>query len=879
MTEKVTIFSTYSQAENYRKELAMRGDTHAFDVHVATPFSWLKDAWDLYGGVENLVSPLQRSVLLASLLKGVENLPQTAGMITLLTRLVCDYSGQQEFEKACSSVPQYLSFPEQSVLGIVERYKEVLVTRNLIEWGSAVARLNVVMPKTELVFAQNTKVPLWLDSLSSCGALSYSVPACSDIEVAPLHEGVDVSFLLSAGPTAQASLLVRKMKEIIGQKGEHVNILLVTKKPQALFSSLQLACEKYAWSAVVEDRTFFANTHFGRAYSSLFNLCFNNQESMRAVSDYLFSPYSGISYQEAKDLDVLIRSDRTLTASQIREMLLLNCPTFEYFEELLQDFDASIVLGHFKDLTASFFAPDSVQYAVELRAISALYEVYGACRGVLDSVSEGGFFLKNMQIKTSSSFLLEADSKSVITICDMHTASKKQSGSFAVVMLCNMDEDSYPAKEDHSALQTLKEKLHIAKNGSNLDDMRACFNAVLQCACNELVFERSLHSADGEELQAAFFLDELCALYSADQKDMDQRGIPAAFKDNVLQAGEEQFESNIYANVPVSFVSHDIKVARGELLQSQSRGILLPRTKTGKVRMSPSSIEAYLQCPYCWFIDKRLYSDELDEAFGNLERGTFAHSVLEQFYQQLSKEGIQRITQDNLIFSEELFGSVFDEQLRHQYELTLSEKRYVPCTPTELIEAQQLKDALLQSIRYQSLMLPGFVPDNHEYRIEEEDNITYAGVVLTGRVDRVDVNYEQGYFAVLDYKGSVNGHDAGCADLDNLVLPDKVQTLIYAQALRKKYSDFKPVAALYLSYCAKLGKAYCSGSYSSSLVTIEGISKKSDVQVNFEAYLDAVEQAIVKRLEPLLAGDISPNPVSKNSCVHCSYIECERRLS
>ena len=58
--------------------------------------------------------------------------------------------------------------------------------------------------------------------------------------------------------------------------------------------------------------------------------------------------------------------------------------------------------------------------------------------------------------------------------------------------------------------------------------------------------------------------------------------------------------------------------------------------------LSASAIEAYLQCPYSWFIGRKVRIDGLDEGFGPVEKGTFAHGVYASLFEALAAEGIRR---------------------------------------------------------------------------------------------------------------------------------------------------------------------------------------------------------------------------------------------
>lgn len=299
------------------------------------------------------------------------------------------------------------------------------------------------------------------------------------------------------------------------------------------------------------------------------------------------------------------------------------------------------------------------------------------------------------------------------------------------------------------------------------------------------------------------------------------------------------------------------------------------------VVLSPSAIEEYVNCPYRWYTARRLRPEAPDELFGPLEQGVFVHSVWESFYRCLEQKiSAKRVTPGNLEQAQLCLGRVFDEELANQVQA--EGVRYLPLSPAEHAQANRLKQTLIGNLNVQARMLPRFTPWRFELPIEPGEGVDYAGVRLMGRVDRVDIDAEHGHFAVIDYKGGVLGHDAGFDpdEQEEFRIPPKIQTLVYAQALRRSIDSARPVGALYLSYRAQEPAGSMAGSFDSSLLDVAGFARSAcGVNMNFESYLDMVEQEVGKRIADLLEGDIAPNPLCESSCMYCPVRYCEKRLS
>nr|WP_253904881.1 PD-(D/E)XK nuclease family protein [Adlercreutzia sp. ZJ473] len=315
----------------------------------------------------------------------------------------------------------------------------------------------------------------------------------------------------------------------------------------------------------------------------------------------------------------------------------------------------------------------------------------------------------------------------------------------------------------------------------------------------------------------------------------------------------------------------------------------LPSVAEGARRLpvlSPSAIEAYLGCPYQWFVTRRIRLNELDEGFGALETGSFAHAVLAAFYDALAARGCARVPADAVGWQEAsiLFDEVFAEQVAAQRtQDPAASSRLVARAEAEVLAVERLREVLRESVRRQARFAPTYAVCAHELEIKPDQGVDYAGARLNGRVDRVDVDAAAGRYLVLDYKGSSERHAAGFpddADPAAFALPRKVQALVYAQALRGRFDGLACAGALYLGYRAKSDGAFAAGSFDEAAGDLGEFGKDSSrVHMNFARFLDLVEEKIAPHVRALMEGRIAADPASKEACAHCPVASCERRLS
>lgn len=219
--------------------------------------------------------------------------------------------------------------------------------------------------------------------------------------------------------------------------------------------------------------------------------------------------------------------------------------------------------------------------------------------------------------------------------------------------------------------------------------------------------------------------------------------------------------------------------------------------KAQELKLSPSTFEKYICCPFSYFVRYilRLQEKKLNE-FAGREIGNAAHKLLEQFMKKCISNGIfncpnktereKILKEEAQLYLEKVIGNGAQEDKRfmHSYRKMLKIVSFVAdCLCDEFSESK-------------------FSPYGFEYKIGLGDNadipaIRYTvdgkNVLLRGSIDRVDVYERDGqkYVRVIDYKTFNKSFS-----LDLVAQGLDTQLLHYLFAFCEK-NNAKPAGAMY----------------------------------------------------------------------------------
>jgi len=280
-------------------------------------------------------------------------------------------------------------------------------------------------------------------------------------------------------------------------------------------------------------------------------------------------------------------------------------------------------------------------------------------------------------------------------------------------------------------------------------------------------------------------------------------------------------------------------------------------------KLSISSIEDYLTCPFIFAAKKLLKCDD-NEAFdlelGPQSGGRFRHRLLERLFDK------------PLTWTEPEIEQVIDE---------IAAELEIPITSIEIWKAQKLRLVSL-ALRFQEFekqwrkKFPQTKTIARELPFEVyfdpvKLNITSEkpGVFIRGSIDRVDED-ESGNLVIIDYKSSVNGLSNWPSWLENKTL----QLGFYADVVA--------------SGNTRLGKRNVSGAFYMNLKNFDrerGFARKDSDETLFSigrkkyGLTEAEEEELFKNIRQLIAdtvakmdaGEFNPVPHSNKECDECRW--------
>jgi ATP-dependent helicase/DNAse subunit B len=374
--------------------------------------------------------------------------------------------------------------------------------------------------------------------------------------------------------------------------------------------------------------------------------------------------------------------------------------------------------------------------------------------------------------------------------------------SFEVVVLAGMNEKAFPrgVRQDPLLSDTLRERLGMPEKLRGHEEERLLFALALASARGRAILTTQRSDRSGRERTPSPFLREVWkALYgrlvyepekllarlekdevrssasvSLLREAMDDpgRSRPSDLRVATLQkafgrrarAGHAALGDDVLRRALVAeemrasrdLTGYDGLVEVGEDVRLEGAGVL-----------SPTRLEDYGKCPFRYFASHVLGLDAPAshpgfEEMSPLDRGSLYHDVLELGYRRLQEEGLLPVTEENREAAGEAMLAVAAERLA----LWEENGPVPPPLLWEGIRRELLAD--LEAILDWEIGQEGWTPAHFEASFgkglpgEEAELSSEEPLVLhlpsgreirfRGRIDRVDVNAEEGTARILDYK-------------------------------------------------------------------------------------------------------------------------------
>lgn len=712
----------------------------------------------------------------------------------------------------------------------------------------------------------------------------------------PVIAGGSVRTLLPAGRYAQASLLVEEIRSLSG------NVLVACNHPYEMFTELAPRLHAYGISTEGNFTRRFADTDFGGAFLNALALAEGDQPSLAQASDFSFSLFAGIDLQKVYEADASWRGSRLTNREDILKTLRDIRPSAANFIDLLEAGRYSDALdaaeARFAELAGEGEAFRAEQFAASKCVRTLITEAESLSRDPRKLFC----LLERMQLRSGARIIAE-EASAQVTIISHRDAAALPAQSYDHVFACNLNASEQSLRQNRNSTDELFEHLGYETGDDALFTARLRMARLIDCAQSRLYLVRTLHNEKTEPTYPAVVFEDIVDCYrgiASDSKGNPRiegisktTALTAGLEAFAISRGEEKLEANLYpaavtkASTPQGAYDEISPEALPKLC-----GPLAPANgalpgKEALPYMSPSAIESYLDCPHKWFANNRLRLNEVDAGLSLRESGTLIHEVLFGYYHRLKSDmGTTKPEGAQLAQAEIILESEFERVLAAQAQKGLRDNPYIPLTQAEHRQTQAILNALKGFIKRDAQFAPEFKPTHFEMRFGYNEPFEYAGVLLRGSIDRIDID-EKGRAIIVDYKSSLssNYNLLASSKEEAFVMPPKVQTLIYAQVARKLL-NLKVIGALYVhTQRPGSGKPLVCGAYDDRplsrddllKISTKGNALSESPFTSFEALLDEVEGMIAERLTQLKQGAIEINPQSEKSCTYCPVISCERR--
>lgn len=937
-----------SDAAARRMRRAFADGPCALGVRVATLGAWTADRWELVGDGRRLVSSVERALLVR---RALDEQPRTAlegtpGTVDLLARLAREALPWLLPSAVPAEVP--LSAAEQEALSVLERYAALLAERGLCEESQAAALLPdalgadvppLVLAGVDDMGCAHERLTAALAERGDVLRLDDGCRAPSDADARsaelrdvlgrlfrpvasdPVEPRGNVRFLLPAGRYAEPRLVVRAAAQAVAEERVRARadaraalpVVVACRDARALFDEVADALLAEGVSSGVTARRAFVGTAFGRAFLALFAFACDDAWRVAQASDFALSAFSGLGRRTAYELDAKWRGDRLVDRERVAADLAERSDLAAAALAALADGDEDGALAAFEARLRAAVSLDPAFRAEQLAAVACARRFAAACARCGVAFADALPLLERMQVPAGARTACDGAAASAdaagaepdVRFLSLADAADLPSCSCATLVLCDLTASAYPVRAAEDGGTLLFEKLGLCRSADALADARRRFFRALSCARDAVVCERPLNTVDADEAYPAVMLEELLDCYrsvevGAFAADVDRAtGLPAPLAPHALVAGEEALHDNLAlacgaARPSGEAASWDVPAA-GEVSPAQRARIVLPRSSRAGLAadappvLSPSALESYLECPYKWFALRRLRLSEPDAGFGPAEMGSFSHGVLKSFYEHFQETGRRKVDEATLPEARALLRETFERHLAHQ-PASRHANALIPRTSFERAETNDLEKKLVAYLDREAALLPGFAPARFEFEFGGNEPFSYAGCLLRGSVDRIDVN-ERGQAVVIDYKGALKpdyalDSSSPAAQAAGAPLPHKVQALVYAQVARRVLG-LEVVGALYVSY-GRDGRV--AGAFDRTAVGeqdvpgidvercgVPGPAAEALGAATFDELVDAVEERIAVAVRTLTGGDIAPDPRGGDPCGFCPVLACERR--
>ncbi len=333
---------------------------------------------------------------------------------------------------------------------------------------------------------------------------------------------------------------------------------------------------------------------------------------------------------------------------------------------------------------------------------------------------------------------------------------------------------------------------------------------------------------ENKELVESSFLNEFSELFSVNIKDessysnyLYNREELLVYLGEKIRQGEPLNLDEEKSGINIEELKHSIEVSNlrmnlpfekseftGYLNDSISAVIKNKLNEFKDTEFSISQLQTYAKCPYKYFAERVLNLEpvkEPTEEIEALEMGSLLHNILFKFYKEITGRGIvlRKVSGLEQQFAENLIFQIAEKEIENanfNSPLTFFEKEKILG-----INGQRKHSILYKFLIEEIEKDDGYKPEYFESgfgNIKDDNkdlaqvqNIKAGEVYVRGKIDRIDLNFEEEKYKVIDYK--LSGSKPANDDLTGGISLQLPLYLFAAKEMIKAQlnKDFAPASA------------------------------------------------------------------------------------
>jgi RecB family exonuclease len=616
-----------------------------------------------------------------------------------------------------------------------------------------------------------------------------------------------VRFLLASGQRNEAELAAQHIATLIREGFRPGDIAVIVRRIQAWSGLLAQVFELCGIPCRIDDRRTLAQTGLGNAFlSALRGVVFDDAE---AVLAYLRGPYSGLELETASDLELSYRRGAARGARALAKVGGL------WQVEGLEPLWAAIVAGE-GGMRLDVAALESwvrclviagLRGAVvggrEIEEDARAFRALGGALSTLKGLTSGGdtdeWLNPEMVLGALARITVPGSRSEANDAVQILSVERARARRFGAVVILGLVEGEFPGRLDTPSLLTGAQRARIdsvAGGGlwpPEMEQEGALFASAVSRAWQLLFLSaRDADDGGGEAMPSHFWhlSKELLGVSASEHEGR-------TLADLVFDLGSAPSLRHYlracaasgcapHPEVPLGSAKASGWTRRPPYARLVDPAVLAELMATES--FSPSSLEAYLACPFAWFVERVMGIEEVDSELDGRVFGQLLHSALGATYRELSCADALPLRVEGVAEAERVTFAIIDGLVDgEECPGTRAEKR---------LAGWRLKRLACNLFRMEAADDGLLVFSETESRVGGYEGVDIGGLRLRGRIDRIDridVAPRGPALFVLDYKSGAVLAASGIGTERGLQLP------LYLMALTAERPDAEVIGGAYLS--------------------------------------------------------------------------------